>query len=535
MPPRDFTDSEEDDPPIQPSPSPNPPSSPIPNPPQSHPLRITLRPSINHLMNDHPPPPHPHQTSSIAPSERSSLSPPPPITLRFGIKPTSITPKPSETHDGSDSEVPKKKKKVHKRKSSAVIETQSNKVMLPKKSYDWLQPSDVGASHHGPHNRPSPPVSEGNETKPTPMTDDNVMKKIGSHKKKPDNTGPGKAWRKGLKKGMPIPWREGNFLETTPPSFSNETSAHLQLPVDPSILIEDSRNRQPSSLFGTPEPNNSISPTPQNPELQPIPIPNPEHPIDPPILPARSVSPIFVPADREKMGIPIYPRPIVQPKITLGTFPKVTQTFAPNNGGDPVFPRKERVRSWKEAERVVMGIGGGQLKFRSWAKGPSSELGRLIQADKEAKELHRAKMKSAAISASQAPDPIFSTSASVSLHASPNPTQWDRPKLLHTTSFDSSLMPDDTSEIGDGDSIVVPDINASKGLQDLNEAKEGKDIKDGNDVDDMKIVEESKGIEIKKSTGGLKGRGGKKVQKIQRKSKLAQEIVLTEGDLDTEV
>lgn len=50
---------------------------------------------------------------------------------------------------------------------------------------------------------------------------------------------------------------------------------------------------------------------------------------------------------------------------------QVTQFFAPNNGGDQVFPRKERVRVWKPAEKTIVGIGGGQLKFKGWNRGTS--------------------------------------------------------------------------------------------------------------------------------------------------------------------
>lgn len=53
---------------------------------------------------------------------------------------------------------------------------------------------------------------------------------------------------------------------------------------------------------------------------------------------------------------------------------QVTPYFTPNNGGDSgVFPRREAVRSWKESERSIVGIGGGTLKFKSWTKGTLDE------------------------------------------------------------------------------------------------------------------------------------------------------------------
>lgn len=89
-------------------------------------------------------------------------------------------------------------------------------------------------------------------------------------------------------------------------------------------------------------------------------------------------------ADAATLGHPVFAKPIVAPKIQLGSFPKVsfvpflskrplmsqvTQFFAPNNGGDAVFPRKEKVRHWELDTKTLVGISGGVLRYRGWARG----------------------------------------------------------------------------------------------------------------------------------------------------------------------
>lgn len=80
----------------------------------------------------------------------------------------------------------------------------------------------------------------------------------------------------------------------------------------------------------------------------------------------------FEKADAAALGFPVFAKPILPPKIALGTFPKVTTTFAPANGGDTgSFPRKEKVRNWNGEEHTLVGIGGGTLRFHSWRRGMS--------------------------------------------------------------------------------------------------------------------------------------------------------------------
>lgn len=82
-----------------------------------------------------------------------------------------------------------------------------------RKSYDWLIPSFAGASHAGPAVRDMqepakkvPRLSEYNDVEDQPVTlpPAAVAEKESkrSHKKKRDSdvVGPGKAWRKGIKK-----------------------------------------------------------------------------------------------------------------------------------------------------------------------------------------------------------------------------------------------------------------------------------------------------------------------------------------------
>lgn len=82
----------------------------------------------------------------------------------------------------------------------------------------------------------------------------------------------------------------------------------------------------------------------------------------------------------------------------------MTPYFLPNNGGDTgPFPRRERTRSWKNADREFVGIGGGTLKFKSWTKGrsfpsshlserltiqgPSGDLSHVLKAEKDVQDI----------------------------------------------------------------------------------------------------------------------------------------------------
>jgi len=85
---------------------------------------------------------------------------------------------------------------------------------------------------------------------------------------------------------------------------------------------------------------------------------------------SRAPTPPFILADPVTLGFPVFTKPITTHKMTLGPFPKVTQFFAPVNGGDlGSFPRKEKVRSWKQGQKSIVGIGGGVLRFSSFSRG----------------------------------------------------------------------------------------------------------------------------------------------------------------------
>lgn len=97
-------------------------------------------------------------------------------------------------------------------------------------------------------------------------------------------------------------------------------------------------------------------------------------------------------ADATKLGFPVFQNPIVAPKIALSSFPKVTNSFAPFD--NKPF-RKEKVRNWSYAERTLVGIGGGSLKFKTWARGPQSEFGVIAAQMKEAEQLAKQRKKEA--------------------------------------------------------------------------------------------------------------------------------------------
>lgn len=165
--------------------------------------------------------------------ERSSLSPPPPLTLKFGLPPSvPYTSRPSKAEraaysssedDEAGPSVPQtkvakpKKPRVSRAKKrqleeSAALEPPVGQA-AGRKAYDWLIPSFAGASHAGPAgrdmNEPAkkvPRLSDFNELEEPPIiqTTEQIREKETkrSHKKKRDSdvVGPGKAWRKGIKK-----------------------------------------------------------------------------------------------------------------------------------------------------------------------------------------------------------------------------------------------------------------------------------------------------------------------------------------------
>lgn len=163
----------------------------------------------------------------------------------------------------------------------------------------------------------------------------------------------------------------------------------------------------------------------------------------------REASPTFVLADTKQLGFPVFSKPIASPKVSLGPFPKVTQFFAPF---DTKPFKKEKVRNWKNSERQIVGVGGGTLKFKTWTPGecavnaltpgPQSELGVVLQAQREAEALAKAKKKE------------FKEKEQSASSETP-----ERPGLPHSLSSDSLRAPsvgadDDASEAGDDESTA---------------------------------------------------------------------------------
>ncbi|WVR03982.1 hypothetical protein IAU60_000981 [Kwoniella sp. DSM 27419] len=515
-----------------------------------HPLRITLRPSINHLMHsDNQTSPSGSRTRNENDRSAPSLSPPPPITLKLGFKhamaekaaysssdddePRPIPPPakkkranpPSKSKDKDkdkdkgkdkdrDEEKDKDKDKAQDRLQpptatpAAPGSSPSAKASVPaqhRKSYDWLAPSTAGASHRGPpeRERTSPsatsaasgsattakitgwsPADEaiGGLLDNSPEVSEKKPRK--SHKRRPDGAppGPGKAWRKGIKKGMTVAKNEDSVGS---PAGSPQTNATY-----------------PASREGSPD----LLEMPPRADATPIAVP-------------RAPSPPFVLANAKQMGIPVYPKPIVAPKIHLGAFPKVTQYFAPINGGDVgPFPRKEPVRSWANSEKITVGIAGGHLKVKTWMAGPPSELSKLVQADKEAKELARLAKVKAGSTAGGATTP---TSVQPD---TPTPAVADpaRPPLTTANSFDA------------GSTTATPLLGAEKDKADeeVSEIGGDEDSVTGSVTTPAPVPTTPspapKAIKVKVA-------GGKSKAKQPRKSKLANEIVPTEEVDDMDV
>ncbi|CAD6588229.1 MAG: hypothetical protein TREMPRED_005010 [Tremellales sp. Tagirdzhanova-0007] len=397
---------------------------------ENHSLRVTLRPHLSHIVNGDPKLDPPDQQS-----DRSTLSPPPPITLRLGLKPTTVDKAVYSSSSSDEDDLPSKGRSVPSSKQihPPPVEWSSSLPAQHRKSYDWLQPSSAAASHHGPPERSmqkimgwAPSAVIGGEGK------DAKEKKSLKRRSDGASVGPGKAWRKGLKKGMPMPREEGVSLAS---EYSHGVSN-----------TTPSGRDSPLSLEETPDLGMETS-TPHDPSLP------------------------FVLADQANLGFPVFSKPIAIPKLNLGPFPKVTPFFAPNNGGDlGAFPRKEKVRKWKHSARTIVGVGGGSLKFRTWTKGPPSELGRLIQADKKARDIARAKPKANA--PAEMPLANFTTAP------------WDRPPMPQAVSSENASsdqrveQTEDAvdSEVGDPDQSVA-DIVKEGGVN--NTPNRARNVKGG--------------------------------------------------------
>ncbi|WVF66863.1 hypothetical protein IAT40_001606 [Kwoniella sp. CBS 6097] len=564
---------------------------------QAHPLRITLRPSLNHLMQSDEKPSGSKPTKSKAKKQsahpakfkakqqdkdRSSLSPPPPITLKLGFKHALAEKAAYSSSEEDDDDIdepkptppPSKKKKVSAApasgtsastsKAKAKLQAQSPapgagagpsstsgtptskgaSSAAPRKSYDWLAPSAAGASHRGPPEReragsigsakimgwsPADEAIGGLLGEGAEATVEKKPKR--SHKKKvPDagagaasTPGPSKVTKKGTKKVMAIAPKgeEGDASPAGTPHMRATASFSRDVSPDP---------------LGAMSPRASIDIPHETPsELAPIPVAA-STPAPPPVPapPPRAPSPPFILADAKTLGIPVFSKPIHPNKVSLGTFPKVTQYFAPINGGDVgPFPRKEKTRSWTHADKVMVGIGGGQLKIKSWSGGPSSELGRLVQADKDAKEqLRLSKVKGAA--ATPTATPLDPTSASTPIPglgpaaaSGPNQAstpQAERPPLTTANSFDvDSPSASNTPVFG---AVVSKTNNANRTDEDVSEIG-GDDesvVGDGNgNGNGVAATPTPKAPAKPKSSSPAAG--GKSKSKAPRKSKLANEIV----------
>ncbi|WWC87688.1 uncharacterized protein L201_002580 [Kwoniella dendrophila CBS 6074] len=573
----------------------------------SNPLKITLRPGITNLVNNDSPSSSSTKGKTKQPkikaksltkrhktSDRSSLSPPPPITLKFGLKSTTMAEKAtysSSEEDQEDNEdrveeddndnddpisipppkqPPSKKKKLSlstskpssstttnssnskgKSKSNQEKEQKLSTTALAsaahKKSYDWLAPSVAGASHRRPPERErqnsltGSTTSNGNSNSNSKITgwspadeaiggllddkDNDISKETNSpditiekkpkkqYKKKAADAppGPGKAWRKGIKKGMTTAVKAEDGLSTPGGSPLIQAATPISRDASPAPL------EMPPRMIG-------------------------EKPIPPVVVPPpRAPSPPFILADTQELGFPVYPNPIHAPKVPLGNFPKVTQYFAPLNGGDVgPFPRKEPVRNWTHSEKVMIGVGGGQLKIKSWFMGPPSELGRLVQADKEAKELARlAKIKSNNTNKENAQSGGTATpTGGGTSNLDPNE---NRPSLTTANSFDNSNSNLPTPELAP---TIIPaavvDTNS-----DVNKTKDNNNdeetMSELMDLDDNESLIPQSGTTTPvpattTSTTKIKMKitspstGGKTKKNVPRKSNLRKEIIVQSED-----
>jgi hypothetical protein len=128
-----------------------------------------------------------------------------------------------------------------------------------RKTYDWLQPSAAAASHSGPDRPDSSPLNS---------SDYYPSGRKKSHKRRGADAapGPGKNWRKGVKKWVGVGRADDRGV--------------------PPKRVESEASPEPRPVDTTP----------------------------------------FVLADATKLGHPVFSKPISATVITLGTFPKVSST-----------------------------------------------------------------------------------------------------------------------------------------------------------------------------------------------------------------
>lgn len=208
----------------------------------------------------------------------------------------------------------------------------------------------------------------------------------------------------------------------------------------------------------------------------------------------------------------------------------MTQFFAPNNGGDTVFPRKEKVRRWDSNIKTLVGIGGGTFAYRTWTRGvsaspsmkraqtaltswsgPPSELGRLIQADREAKELQRAAKNKLNLERRELEKleklDVISMSGG----------EWSRPPFVSNASYDSTttgpagLASSTPADDGQNGGIVTATADGAS---------------EAGDADSLigSLVDEPLGSRTPEKAAKTKRAPKSTKAKQPRKSKLAQEI-----------
>lgn len=166
----------------------------------------------------------------------------PPIRIKLGMKHTRelATYSSSEEDTPKDRSPPAKKQKTKRAKQDSKEPKEpkekegSKESTMPaqhRKTYDWLQPSSASASHHGPPERERHP-STADETTPTSIPVSSPAPEPKPKKKRRSEPGPGKNWRKGLKKGDPRPPHLTDGIRSSP--LSARGSARGSVSRDPS-------------------------------------------------------------------------------------------------------------------------------------------------------------------------------------------------------------------------------------------------------------------------------------------------------------
>lgn len=158
-----------------------------------------------------------------------------------------------------------------------------------------------------------------------------------------------------------------------------------------------------------------------------------------------------------------------------------------------------------------MGVGGGVMKYKSWARGPTSELERALQEEKDAQTPQRQPKAAKGTNATSTPAPQTGADPTASASASSTPAPANA-----TNMADLITVNNDSPSLSRADSFDKS-MNASPGPPGDDESENGSEVASTPPASGKKKM----------------GSGPGKKKGKTPKSKLAQEIVIRDDNEST--